>query len=64
MSKDPVSEEKRIANGRKNFSELDTKGKITVFRDYYLLPCILILLVIAGIVWFIHDVLQSTKTDN
>ena len=62
MSKDPVSEEKRIANGRKNFSELDTKGKITVFRDYYLLPCILILLVIAGIVWFIHDVLQSTKT--
>lgn len=62
MSKDPTSEEKRLANGQKKFSELDTKGRLTVFRDYYLLPCILILLLIGGAVWFIRDVLQATKT--
>lgn len=62
MSKDPTSEDKRIANGQKRFSELDTKGKFTVFRDYYLLPCILVLLLIGGVVWFVRDVYQSTKT--
>ncbi len=62
MRSEPESEEKRIANGQRKFSELSAKGKITVFRDYYLLPILLVLALIAGIVWFIHDGITNKKT--
>ena len=59
---DRPSLKERILSEKKKFSEMDAVRKKIYFRDYYLVPCLLILAVIGAIVWFTYDALRSSKT--
>lgn len=52
----------RIKKEKEKFMKLDSAAKKRYFRDYYLLPCVLILLAIVAVIWFAADVFSSKKT--
>jgi len=51
-----------ISKEKEKISKLDRHQKLIYFRDYYLLKIIIAVLLIIGICWFLHDVLNRNKT--
>ena len=53
---------KKIKNEKEKWSSLSTKGKLQYFKDYYLKPTILVLVLFIVIVSFISSILTKKET--
>ena len=51
----------RITKEKEKMSKMDRQQKIAYFKDYYLLKCLLVLVLLVAVGWFIKDLVHNSK---